>query len=58
MELTNLNTANPMVPIDVNVIIETVAESKKSDNRVANKGKKKITGRGNHSIQKQKEVCK
>ena len=48
----------PMVPIEANVIIETVKESEKVKERVANKGKKKVTGRGDHSIQKQYEIHK
>ena len=47
-----------MIPIDVNVIVETTEETEKSKNRVASKGKKKITSRGDHSIEKQKEICK
>ena len=45
-----------MVPIDVNIIVETVDETKKNKNVIANKGKKKIIGRGNHSVAKQKEI--
>ena len=48
----------PMVPIETNVIIETVKESEKVKERVVNKGKKKVTGRGDHSIQKQHEICR
>ena len=40
----------PMVPIETNVIIETAKESEKVKERVVNKGKKKVTGRGDHSI--------
>ena len=47
-----------MVPIDVNVILETLKETKKKESRVASKGKKKITGRGDHSVEKQKEILK
>ena len=46
----------PMVPIETNIIIETVKESEKVKERVVNKGKKKVTGRGDHSIQKQHEI--
>ena len=46
----------PMVPIDVNIIVETVDKTKKSKNIIANKGKKKITSRGDHSVAKQKEI--
>ena len=46
----------PMVPIDVNVIVETVDETKKNKNVIANKGEKKIIGRGDHSVAKQKEI--
>ena len=46
----------PMVPIDVNVIVETIDETKKNKNRIANKGKKKITSRSDHSVAKQKEI--
>ena len=48
----------PMVPIEANVIIETAKESEKVKERVASKGKKKVTGRGDHSIQKQHEIHK
>ena len=49
----------PMAPIDVNVNVETVGETEKSKNVIANKGKKKITSRGDHSAAKQKEIwCK
>ena len=41
-----------MIPIDVNVIMKTTEETEKSKNRVASKGKKKITSRGNHSVAK------
>ena len=65
---TNLHDANqlheitqgrtPMIPIEANVIIETVKESENMTERVVSKGKKKVTGRGDHSIQKQHEICK
>ena len=55
-EVTELRT--PMIPIDVNVIVETTEETEKSKNRVASKGKKKIISRGDHSVAKQKEICK
>ena len=45
-----------MVPIDVNVIVETIDETKKNKNVIANKGEKKIIGRGDHSVAKQKEI--
>ena len=45
-----------MVPIDVNVIVETVDETEKSKNVIANKGKKKTISRGDHSVAKQKEI--
>ena len=45
-----------MVPVDVNVIVETIYETDKNKNRIANKGKKKITSRSNHSMAKQKEI--
>ena len=45
-----------MVPVDVNVIVETIYETDKNKNRIANKGKKKITSRSNHSVAKQKEI--
>ena len=48
----------PMVPIEANIIIETIKESEKVKERVASKGKKKVTGRGDHSIQKQYEIYK
>ena len=47
----------PMVPVDVNVIMETIDETEKNKNRIANKGKKKITSRSDHSVAKQNEVC-
>ena len=57
---TNLHEATriraPMVLIDVNVIVETIDETDKNLNRIANKGKKKITSRSNHSVAKQKEI--
>ena len=57
---TNLHDATriraPMVPTDVNVIVETIDETEKNQNRIANKGKKKITSRSNHSVAKQKEI--
>ena len=57
---TNLHDATriraPMVPIDVNVIVETIDETEKNKNRIANKGKKKITSRSKHSVAKQKEI--
>ena len=56
IEVIELRT--PMIPIDVNVIVETTEETEKSKNRVAIKGKKKITSRGNHSVAKQKEIHK
>ena len=43
-----------MVPVDVNVIVETIDETDK--NRIANKGKKKITSRSDHSVARQKEI--
>ena len=55
-EITKKRT--PMVPIEANIIIETVKESEKVKERLASKGKKKVTGRGDHSIQKQHEICK
>ena len=55
-EITQRRT--PMIPIEANVIIETVKESEKVKERVASKGKMKVTGRGDHSIQKQYEICK
>ena len=55
-EITQKRT--PMVPIEANVIIETVKESEKVKERVVSKGKKKVTGRGDHSIQKQHEIHK
>ena len=59
-ENTNLYDATriraPMVPVDVNVIVETIDETEKTKNRIANKGKKKITSRSNHSVAKQKEI--
>ena len=55
-EITQKRT--PMVPIEANIIIETVKESEKVKERVVSKGKKKVTGRGDHSIQKQHEICK
>ena len=45
----------PMVPVDVNIIVETIDETKKNKNKIANKGKKKITSRSDHSVAKQKE---
>ena len=58
---TNLHDAMriraPMVPIDVNIIVETIDETEKNKNRIANKGKKKITSRSNDSVAKQKEIC-
>ena len=48
----------PMVPIEANVIIETVKESEKVKERVVCKGKKKVTGRGDHSNHKQHEIHK
>ena len=57
---TNLHDATkirtPMVPIDVNVTVETIDETEKNKNRIANKGKKKVTSRGDHSVAKQKEI--
>ena len=57
---TNLHDAMriraPVVPIDGNVIVETINETEKNKNRIANKGKKKITGRSDHSVAKQKEI--
>ena len=57
---TNLHDATriraPMVPIDVNIIVETMDETEKNKNRIANKGKKKITSRSDHSVAKQKEI--
>ena len=57
---TNLHDATkirtPMVPIDVNIIVETLDETEKNKTRIANKGKKKVTSRGNHSVAKQKEI--
>ena len=47
----------PMIPIDVNVMVETIDETEKNTNRIANKGKKRITSRSNHSVAKQKEIC-
>ena len=47
-----------MVPIEANIIIETVKESEKVKERVVSKGKKKVTGRDDHSIQKQHEIHK
>ena len=47
-----------MIPIDVDIIVETTEETEKSKNRVASKGIKKITSRGDHSIEKQKEIHK
>ena len=48
-DTTNLHDTNTartlMVPINANVIVETIAESKKNDNQVASKDKKKIKGR-------------
>ena len=45
---TNLPEANqerrPMVPIEANVVVEIVGESEKVKQRVASKGKKKVTG--------------
>ena len=59
-ENTNLHDTTrirtPVVPIDVNVIVETIDETEKIKNRIANKGKKKITSRGDHSVAKQKEI--
>ena len=55
-DVTKLRT--PIIPVDVNMIVETTEENEKSKNRVASKGKKKITSRGDHSIEKQKEICK
>ena len=55
-EITQKRT--PMVPIEANSIIETVKESEKVKERVVSKGKKKVTGRGDHSIQKQHEIHK
>ena len=59
-DITNLHDTNqlheitqgrtPMIPIEANVIIETVKESEKVKERVVTKGKKKVTGRGDHSI--------
>ena len=45
-EVTQKRT--PMVPIEANIIIETVKESEKVKERVVSKGKKKVTGRGDH----------
>ena len=45
-----------MVPIDVNVIEETIDETEKNKNKIAIKGKKKIASRGDHSMTKQKEI--
>ena len=60
-ENTNLHDATriraPMVSVDVNVIVETIDETEKNKNRIANKGKKKITSRSDHSVAKQKEIC-
>ena len=57
---TNLHDATkirtPVVPIDVNVTVETIDETEKNKNRIANKGKKKVTSRGDHSVAKQKEI--
>ena len=59
-ENTNLHDATriraPMVPVDVNVIVETIDETEKNKNRITNKGKKKITSRSDHSVAKQKEI--
>ena len=59
---TNLPETNqerrPMVPIEANVIVETVRESEKVKQRVASKSKKKVTGQGDHNIQKQNQICK
>ena len=59
-ENTNLHDATriraPMVPVDVNVVVETIDETEKNKNRIANKGKKKITSRSDHSVAKQKEI--
>ena len=60
-ENTNLHDVTriraPMVPVDVNVIVETIDETDKNKNRIANKGKKKIMSRSDHSVVKQKEIC-
>ena len=60
-ENTNLHDATriraPMVPVDVNVIVETIDETEKNKNRITNKGKKKITSRSDHSVAEQKEIC-
>ena len=50
-------TRTPMVPIDAKIIVETIDETRKNTDRVANKGKKKIISRSNHSMTKQKEIC-
>ena len=55
-EITQKRTL--MVPIEANIFIETVKESEKVKERVVSKGKKKVTGRGDHSIQKQYEIHK
>ena len=59
---TNLHNVaelrTPMIPIDANIIVETTGETEKSKNRVASKGKKKITSRGDHSIKKQNKIRK
>ena len=46
-----------MVPVDVNVIVETIDEIDKNKNRISNKGKKKITSRSDQSVARQKEIC-
>ena len=49
-------TRTPMVPIDANIIVETIDETKKNTDRVVNKGKQKIISRDNNSMTKQKEI--
>ena len=59
---TNLHENNtvkvPMVPVDVNIIVKTVTESVNSNNLNASKIKIKVTGRGDHTLTKQKEIHK
>ena len=61
-DTTNLHETNivraPMVPINANIVVETIAESEKNNIQAMGKGKMKVTGRGDHSLTKQQEIHK
>lgn len=44
------------VPMEVNIVIETVKVTSKPKNKIAMKPSMKITGQGDHSVAKQREI--